>query len=203
MSDPDAAPMFAQTVQGVEHDGIVTPAVTKPSYMTAEMQAETDTISTLKRLCITLADTEWGTPFGNKPERMLAAVLQGRALDVDAMTSLREISVIGGKPFLSAELRLALVRRAGHQVTGDAYPDKATVLGKRHDTGEEVTVTYTLAEAVAEGVVQVDADGKPRARSSSGKALPWERYTQSMLWAGAVRRLCDRLFSECLTGRAL
>jgi hypothetical protein len=134
---------------------------------------------------------------------MLAAVLQGRALGVDAMTSLREITVIGGRPYLSAALQLGLVRKAGHQVSGEATPERATVTGRRADTGEEITFVYALADAVSEGLVDLDKEGRPTKRSQDGRPLPWESYTQSMLWARAVTRLVDRLFSDCTIGAAL
>jgi len=176
----------------------------KPAPFTSEvMVAEREAVAGLFNLARHLADTEWGKPFNNDAAKMLASIMQGRELGVGPMTSLREIGVIHGRPFLSAELRLGLVRSAGHSVTGEATAEKAWATGKRHDTGEEITITYTLAEAVSEGVVTLTAEGKPRARSEGGKPLPWERYTPQMLWAGAVRRLCDRLFSECLIGRSL
>jgi len=183
-------------------------------YQTPEIIAEMDETRRLWNILKTLADTEWGAPFGGGPgksqaqiaqahPKMFAAALQGRALDVDTMSSLREISIIRGKPFLSAELRSGLARRAGHIINVEAYPDKAVASGRRKDTNEEMVVTYSLEEAVDEGLVDLDDQGKPRKRSAGGEPLPWERFTSSMLLAGATRRLVDRLFPDVMIGRSL
>lgn len=172
-------------------------------YQTPAALAEADAMNSLWNVARRVSDTEFvPASLRGHPEKVFAVILQGRGLGVDAMTSLREISSIDGRPYLSVELRIGLARRAGHQITGDAYPDKASVHGKRADTSEELTVTYTLADAVSEGLVTLDAEGKPRARSKNDRALPWERFTSSMLWSRAVGRLCDRLFPDVLIGQS-
>ena len=183
-------------------------------YQTPEIIAEMDMANSLWNLMKKLVDTEWGTPFGGGPgkpagalaqaaPKMFAAAMQGRALDVDVMSSLREIRVIRGTPFLSAELRAGLAYRAGHTIDIEAYPDKAVATGRRGDNGRELVVSYSLEEAVEEGMVDLDDEGKPRKRSKEGEPMPWERFTASMLLAGATRRLCDRLFPDVMIGRAL
>lgn len=173
-------------------------------YKTAEMTIEADVMNGLWNVATRVADTEFvPASFKGKPDKIFAAILQGRALGVDAMTSLREIAIIDGRPYMSAELKMGLARKAGHEITGEAYPDKAVLHGKRGDTGEEMDFTYTLEDAVSEGLVKLDADGNPRARSQNDKPLPWERFTSSMLWARAVSRLVDRLFPDVMIGDAL
>lgn len=173
-------------------------------YSTPEMISEQDIATSLWGVAKRVADTEFvPSAMRGKAEKVFACILAGRALNVDAMTSLREISVIDGKPYFSAELRLGLARKAGHIITGTADSRKATVKGTRADTGEEMEMTYTLDDAVAEGLVSLDGAGNAIARSKAGNPLPWERYTQSMLWARAVSRLVDRLFPDVLIGDAL
>jgi hypothetical protein len=138
--------------------------------------------------------------FRNKPEQTFAAILQGRALGVDAMTSLREIWVSPqGSPELGAELQAGLVRKAGHKITGESTNESATLTGERRDTGETMTVTFTLEDAESQGLVQIK-DGKPYARSQKGHPLPWERHTAAMLWHRAMTTLVRRLFPDVLIG---
>jgi hypothetical protein len=111
------------------------------------------------------------------------------------------VSVIDGRPNLSAAATLALIRNAGHKVTGSATSQFAEVTGRRSDTEEEMTVNYTLDDALNGGLVDKVEGGKAVARSKSGKPMPWELWTESMLWARAVTRLADRLFSDVLIGQ--
>ena len=84
-------------------------------------------------------------------------------------------------------------------MTGEATREKATVVGKRNDNGDTITVEFTLEDAEAQGLVQIK-DGQPYARSKNGRPMPWERFTASMLWHRAVTTLVRRLFPECLVG---
>ena len=80
---------------------------------------------------------------------------------------------------------LLLVRRKGHQVLGKSDPDGAIVTGRRGDTGEEMTVTFTVDDA-------------KRAGLTSKKGNVWSHYPQDMLYWRAISRLCRRLFTDCL-----
>src|SRR5678815_5921249 len=72
---------------------------------------------------------------GNLPA-ILACVATGRALGIDDMTAIRSIHIIEGKATFSAELMVMLVRWRGHSITGEVAEGKATVTGKRADTGD-------------------------------------------------------------------
>jgi hypothetical protein len=138
-----------------------------------------------------------------KRDKVFATILQGRALGIDPMTALREIWISPqGSPELGAELQAALVRKAGHRITGESTGTEATITGLRGDTGEEMTVTFTLEDAESQGLVKIK-DGKPYARSSNNYPLPWERHTESMLWHRAVTKLVKRLFPDVLVGDVL
>lgn len=125
--------------------------------------------------------------FRGKPAEIIAAVLTGRELGLGPMAALRSIHVIEGKAGLSAEAMLALVRRAGHSVTGETSPTVARVTGKRGDNGDVVHVEFTLEQA--------------KAANLTGKGV-WKSYAPSMLWARAVSQLCRQLFSDVLLGMA-
>jgi len=172
-------------------------------YATDELAKEAGVFNSLWNVAGQISETEF-VPKGlrGSPPKVFAAMLTGKGLGIDPMSSMREISIIDGKPNLSAALQLALVRRAGHEVTGEAGPDKAVIEGRRKDGGS-MTVTFTLDDAVKKGLVTLDAEGAPRARSKQGNALPWERHTQNMLWARAVTTLVGRLFSDVVVGETL
>jgi hypothetical protein len=164
-------------------------------------QSLTDELNALWNVARKVCGTEFVPDrFRNKPEQTFAAILQGRALGVDAMTSLREIWVSPqGSPELGAELQAGLVRKAGHKITGESTNEGATLTGERRDTGETMTVTFTLEDAEAQGLVQIK-DGKPYARSQKGQPMPWERFTAAMLWHRAMTTLVQRLFPDVMIG---
>ena len=121
---------------------------------------------------------------GNKPA-ILACVMTGRALGLDDMSSLRLIHVVNGRPTFSAELMVQIVRRHGHSITGTVGDGKATVTGKRADTGDEMTSEWTIEMAQRAGL--------------AGKQV-WKSYPEAMLWARAVSQLCRMLFADCFAG---
>lgn len=137
--------------------------------------------------------------YRRKPANILVAAMTGRTFGWDVMTAMRNGHVIEGSFTIKPEAMLALIRRAGHSVSGDTSPTTATVHGKRCDTGDEMSVTFTLDDAVRAGLCTI-RDGKPYARSSTGKPLPWEQYPQSMCWARAVSALARMLFADVTLG---
>jgi hypothetical protein len=123
--------------------------------------------------------------YRRKPANVLVAALTGRTFGWDALTALRNGHVIEGTWSIKPEAMLALVRRAGHSVTGEIAPDGATVRGKRRDSGDEMTVTFTMEDARRAGL--------------AGKTN-WKQYPQSMCWARAVAQLCRMLFADVTLG---
>lgn len=99
--------------------------------------------------------------------------------------SLTYVIVINGKATLNAEGRVALIRKAGHSITGEATPEHAVVHGKRRDTGDEMSVEWTMEMA---------------RRAGLDKQGPWRQYPEAMLWARAVSQLSRMLFADVLMG---
>ena len=205
-------PFDDETVDAVVHeDEIATPVVVEPDRPPAPVGSRgelarhvaggvtADALDVAKRLGEGLARTEFvPKAMRNNPAAVMAAILTGRELGVDAMASLREITIIQGRPNLSASLQLGMVRRAGHRVEGTADAKRAELVGTRGDTGETITVVWTLEDAARAGLATITDEGTARARSSTGSPLPWESYTQAMLWARAATELCRRLFSDVI-----
>jgi hypothetical protein len=121
---------------------------------------------------------------GKLPE-IMACIATGRELGLGDMESLRQIHIVEGKPTLSAQLMTKLVRARGHSIVGKAGSERAIVTGKRGDTGDEITVEWTMEDAERAGL--------------RGKAN-WQRYPRQMLWARAVSELCRMLFPDVIGG---
>lgn len=83
----------------------------------------------------------------NKPNDVLVTVLYGRELELRPMQAIQSIHVIKGKPFISGQLWLSLVRRAGHRAEVSGDDKSATCTITRGDTGETHTETFTIEQA--------------------------------------------------------
>ena len=133
-----------------------------------------------------------------RPGAVLGAVLLGREYGLGPLESLRNIDVIDGSPGPSAELLLRLYRRAGHTLdVKQADAQGAVVTGTRGDTGERITVSFTLEDAARAGLITVGDNNEVKARSARGNPMPWETYTADLLWARCVTRLVRRLAPDC------
>lgn len=130
--------------------------------------------------------------FRNRPEAVLAAILTGRELGIGPMQSLKDISILDGRPALAASLMMALMRKGGVVVLeSESTDERAWIKAKRTDTGEVMAVEWTYE--AADKVV-----------SKNGKKLTdkdnWKNYRPDMLWARAVGRLGRRLAPDILGG---
>lgn len=121
---------------------------------------------------------------GNLPA-ILACVATGRALGLPDMAALRSIHIVDGKATFSAELMVSLVRKRGHSITGSYGEGSVTVTGRRHDNGDEMSVTWTIAMAERAGLAN---------------KTNWKNYPEAMLWARAVSQLCRMLFADVFAG---
>jgi hypothetical protein len=140
--------------------------------------------------CFAIADRIAKSPlipdaYRGKPTEAAIAIMYGNEVGLPPMTSLQRVIVINGKPTLDAAAMTALIRSAGHSLSGDATPTEATAVGKRLDTGDSMSVTFTMDDAKQAGLVR------------SG---PWTKFPKSMLWSRAVSQLARELFSDVLLG---
>jgi hypothetical protein len=121
-----------------------------------------------------------------KPESVVAAILVGRELGIGPMEALKQVHIIDGRPALAAELMLALMRRGGVKIVEtEETPERASITAERGDTGERMTVTWTVADAEAAGITRKDN---------------WRKYPADMLWARCVGRLARRLAPDLVAG---
>lgn len=156
----------------------VEPTPSGPGYSWAELQAMSTQMSKSRLL---------PEVYRNHPENVMVMAIMAQELGWGLTTAMRFVHVIEGKPTVSPEGMLALVRRAGHHVTGEADARTASVRGVRADNGDEMWCRFTMADAVTAGIANKDN---------------WKKYPDAMLWARALGMLCRRLFSDVLLGAA-
>ncbi len=123
--------------------------------------------------------------YRGRASDIVAAGLFGRAFSWDVMTSMHNIHVIEGTASMKPEAMLGLVRKAGHSVEISIHPEGAVAVGKRADSGDEHTATFTLQDAENAGL-----RGKKN----------WQQYPEAMLQWRAVSKLCRALFSDVVLG---
>jgi len=132
-----------------------------------------------------------GTPFYGKlggPNGIMAIMLYAREIGMPPMSALNGgIDNIMGRLSISARSVNEKIRLSGHQIQVKSISDKeCTVWGKRKDTGEEMTATYTLEDAKRAGLF----------KSGGG----YERNPQDMMFARGITRLGRRLFPDVIKG---
>lgn len=139
-------------------------------------------------------------PLRDKPDDVALILLASHDLGISATQGLQKLFVLDGKVSMSAELMVALVLSAGHELWAEeSTRDHVVVCGKRRGAAHTSRVTWTIDDAAAAGLCSI-VDGKPRSRDRNDKPKPWERYPQSMLWARAVSQLCRMMFADVLAG---
>lgn len=130
----------------------------------------------------------------------VVAALFGRVYGWDMLTAMRNVHVIEGAASLKPEAMLAMIRARGHRVSITVGADSATVHGVRADTGDELTRSFSFADAVRASLCSIGEDGMPRARSKNGEKLPWEQYPLDMCQWRAVSAVARALFGDVVLG---
>lgn len=141
----------------------------------------------MRAMAETIALTEFvPRDFRGRPEAVLAAILSGRELGIGPMQSLKDISIIDGRPALAAHLVLAMLRKGGVVIDqAESTDERAYIRAHRQDTGEQAEIEWTMEEAQRAGLANKDN---------------FRKYPRDMLWARAVGRLGRRLGSDLLAG---
>ena len=115
--------------------------------------------------------------LGGDARNVLAVALAGRELGIGFFESMRHIHLIKGQTALSAELKLALAKRAGLVIDSVDESNGCRIEGHRTDTGEK-------------GVGEFTPDDRKQAKLGGAG---WENYAKDLYWARAVTRLVRRL----------
>lgn len=136
----------------------------------------------------------------------------GSMLGLHPIAALQGINVIEGQPTLKPALMAALVRKAGHKLrvqqegtveTGDL---KVTVTLVRDDDPDAAfSATWTPQRAARAGLCRYELDQATGqwavvARSKQGNPLPWQSYTEALLYARALSESCRMGAPDVLYG---
>lgn len=129
-------------------------------------------------------------PPAPSPGKILLVMETGAMLGLEPMAALQSIDVIEGKATLSSQLRIALVRRAGHTVTKSEEGDvksgtyRVTATLTRSD-GEVFTSTWGRDEATVAGLMN---------------KFNWQKHFAQMCWWRASGDVARQGASEALFG---
>jgi len=149
-----------------------------------------------------------------KENDVLMVLLTGWDLQITMTQALAKIHIIEGQPSASPELILGLIRREGHLawpggpdncgIEQEDASDIRTLCGivhavRKDDPERIITMRFSVADAERAGLVVIK-NGQPVALSTQNKPLPWQTYTEDLLWARAVSRMGRRNFSDVLLG---
>ena len=117
---------------------------------------------------------------------VMMIMLSARELGISPMQALNGgLNIINGKVEISARMMSALIRKSGHSIKVHTCSNTECILiGKRADTGETQTSSFTIQEAQQAGLV----------KSGGG----WTKWPKDMCFARALSRLSRQLFSDVI-----
>lgn len=121
------------------------------------------------------------------PEQAAIIALKGRELGLPVMQSLNSITVIQGKPTLSAELMLALVYRhiQDAKISFVETTDQVCKIHASRGGAEPSEFIFTIEHAEQAGLLRTDT---------------WKKYPQNMLRARCISNVCRALFPDAIAG---
>jgi hypothetical protein len=154
-----------------------------------DLTAWVEDLESAYSLAVKFCATPFAPPtFKNKPVDAAVAILYGKALKLDPLTSLQAVFVIGGRPGTYSKFMHAVVLNAGHDVWVESESETEVVVKGRRKGSENVTTsTWTIARAKKAGYM-------------SNKK--YETDPQSMLKARAIGDVCRVVAPDALAGLA-
>lgn len=147
-------------------------------------------LSEVERVCNMIATAGDLTPpaYRGKPGAVLLAKLWGDANGVDLFTAIQNISPIEGRPYVSAEMRVALAVAKGFEF-------------RTIEATREVCTLEVWRAGVQIGTVTARFSDQPRKlKTAKGYDTPWATHPDDMLFAEACRKADRR---HVRTGAAL
>ena len=117
---------------------------------------------------------------------VMMIMLSARELGIPPMQALNGgINIIQGKVEISARMMSALIRKAGHQlIVKECTATHCVLVGKRCDTGEVQSSSFSVAEAQLAGLVKPGGG--------------WIKWPKDMCFARALSRIARQLFSDVI-----
>lgn len=159
--------------------------------MTLNLPAKSETVPSEHEIMVyhTMAEQAVSSKMykgiGDKAGIMMI-MLAARELGIPAMQALNGgLNIIQGKVEISARMMGALIRKAGHQIHVVENTDNlCTLTGKRCDTGESITTTFTVSDAQKAGIFKAGGG--------------WTKWPKDMCFARALSRLARQLFPDVI-----
>jgi len=117
---------------------------------------------------------------------VMMIMLAARELGIPCMQALNGgLNIIQGKVEISARMMNALIRKAGHHISvKEISDDVCTLVGKRCDTGEIQSSSFSIEDAKRAGLVKPGGG--------------WTKFPSDMCFARALSRLARQLFSDVI-----
>lgn len=103
----------------------------------------------------------------NTPEKVMVAIMAGAEIGMAPFQAVQSFAIINGRPTLWGDGMMGVVRARGVKVEESILDGIATCTVTRPDTGEQITRTFSEADAVRAGLWK--------------KQGPWTTYPQRML----------------------
>jgi len=121
-------------------------------------------------------------------EEAAVILMTGRELGLAPMQSLRGIYVVDGKPTLSADMMVAVIRKSGQCETWrvvESTAERCTITTRRKGESADASRTWTRADADRAGVTHKD---------------PWRKYPAAMLRHRCAADLARQEYPDVLLG---
>lgn len=171
-------------------NGIVHQSQVTPVGALSNLQAfEPSNISEAIKLAQILVSSRLLPKAVATPEAAFAIIATGRELGLTAMQSLRSIHVVEGKPTLSADLMIAIAKRAPeceYIKLVESTDLIATYETKRRgEVGDPTRMSWTIEQAKNAGLTGKDN---------------WRKYPAAMLRARCAAAICRAVYPDTLLG---
>lgn len=135
-------------------------------------------------------------------EAIWAVMIRGREMGLGALTALDVFHVVEGRPTMHASLVIGLVLKSGLAEYFDLVESSrttATWITKRKGASRETTLTWTIDDALAAGLVE-RAGVDYRGVSRSGKPSNWDKYRRTMLRWRCGTELARAVYPDVTAG---
>ena len=139
------------------------------------------------------------------PEQIMAVIMRGRTLGLDATTALDQMNVIQGRPTMSAQCMVAVVKSSPiceFLECIEALSDRATWETKRRGERKEHRRTFTREEADKAGFTTAKEYDKV-AKRYTGRIITkdnWEKQPHVMLQWRAAAALIRQVYPDLILG---
>lgn len=118
--------------------------------------------------------------------KIMVVLQAGKESGLQPLEAINSYYFVNGKVTIYGEMKIALVRRAGHSIDwGDCDENSATVTITRRDTKEKMTGSFTIAKAKSRGLTNKDV---------------WQKYPENMLKFKAFDQVARFLVPDALHG---